>query len=329
MTAAAAARPIAGSRSLAWRAAAGLCGLLSVSPLLAWVFGLGRFSTWFLALALPAQLGLVAMAATSRRRPDLAWLRVAIGAGVLGGLIGTLGYDLFRLPFVAGGLRLLAPIDSYGVLLLGADSSSGWSGLAGWGYHFANGIGFGVAYAMVGIGRHWGWAILWAMVLETATVLTPFASTYGLQGKWHLIAIAYAAHLFYGYPLGRIVQSAAGWSRPPVRPWMAVAALSVALVVWHRPLNVDPNVAEGKAVPGRPSAVIRDGRFVPEWLRVRPGQCATIENRDAISYRLPDNTRVAAGARTRLCPDEDEGVHRVRLTGRAYSGGFVIVDPAG
>ena len=74
--------------------------------------------------------------------------------------MGTIGYDLFRLPFVASGLRVLAPIDSYGVLLLDAHTSSPLSGFAGWVYHFSNGIGFGIAYAAVALGRRrWYWAV--------------------------------------------------------------------------------------------------------------------------------------------------------------------------
>ena len=33
--------------------------------------------------------------------------------GAVAGVIGTLGYDVFRIPFAAAGRRVFAPIDSY------------------------------------------------------------------------------------------------------------------------------------------------------------------------------------------------------------------------
>lgn len=59
-------------------------------------------------------------------------------------LLGPIGYDVFRVPFeVLGGLRLLAPIDSDGVLLLDAARRPRPRVWPGWSFHFANGIGFG------------------------------------------------------------------------------------------------------------------------------------------------------------------------------------------
>ena len=39
----------------------------------------------------------------------------------------------------------------------------------------SRGIGFGIAYAMLAPRRHWRWGVAWALLLETATVVTPFA----------------------------------------------------------------------------------------------------------------------------------------------------------
>jgi hypothetical protein len=285
--------------------AAGVCGLLNVASLLAWVFGLGPFHVWFLAVGVPALAALVAIAAWSARRPEQApRLRRALVAGTLGGLLGTIGYDVFRIPFVVGGLRLFAPIDSYGVLLLDAAASSPLTGFAGWSYHFTNGIGFGIAYAVVALGRRWPWAVLWGLVLETATILTPFADSYAIRGKWDLIAIAYAAHLAYGIPLGLVVQRAARWTdlrRPaPVPVWAALAALTIGLLVWLRPTP---------SIPDRPATTVVDGRFRPEWVRVPPGGCAAVRGGDDVCD-----------------PDRRTGVHRIKLTDEPYSGGFLLVD---
>ena len=283
--------------------------LLSVAPLLAWVYGLGRFADWFRFVALPALLvvGLVAWRSSrpGGRHPDV---RTAMVVGTIGGLVGTIGYDVFRLPFLALGYRLLAPIDSYGVLLLDAHSSSPLSGFAGWAYHFSNGICFGIAYAMVALGRNWRWGLLWAMVLETASVVTPFADTYGISGRWGIIAIAYGAHIPYGIALGwagsRGEALCAHLAEVGRRaPALTVAALVAVLAVWHQPWSAGGSDAAATSVVA--------GRFSPAWVRVPVDGCIDIAGGSGTQHRCFDRA----------------GVHRIRLDGRPYSGGFVIVDP--
>lgn len=297
-----------------------LCGLLPVGALLAWSYGLGSFRGWFLAVGVPPVLALVAIGFRGGR--DDARFRLALAAGTIGGLLGAIGYDLFRVPFAMAGLRVFAPIESYGVLILGADTSGPLTHFTGWAFHFLNGIGFGIAYAMVALGRNRWWAVGWAMVLETVTIVTPFAATYGLAGKAHLIAIAYAAHVAYGLPLGSVTQSAPRAGRAPLTVGLAgglVATLVLVLVVWHRPFEVP--------APGA-DAVVTGARLRPEWLRVAPGGCASVRNADTVAYAVAvadGAPSLAPGATTRLCFSEP-GVHRLRLTSEPYSGGFVIVD---
>lgn len=308
-----------------------LLGGTSVASLLAWVFDLGSFSAWFLAVSVPGQVALLALGIWLARRADLADLRTLLIAGLLGGLIGTIGYDLFRVPFVLGGLRVLAPIDSYGVLALDAATSSTTTGFTGWSYHFANGLGFGLAYAAIaGKGRHWGFGLGWALMLETVTIVTPFASTYALSGKWVPITIAYAAHVPYGLALGWCVQHAdrvADEVRTISRLTVPVllVALFGALAVWHRPWSSQrPAELDGIA---NPAAVVREQRFEPEWLRVAPDGCVLLRNLDDRAYELDRGTPATVGASsdTTVCFDEP-GVHRVHTTDEPYAGGFVIVD---
>ncbi len=312
-------------------------GLTSVASLLAWVSGLGPFHVWFGLVTLPGAVALILAGRWAGSPKGLATdpeLATAIRLGVVAGLIGTLGYDLFRVPFIVfGGLRLFAPIESYGVLALGADTSSAWTDLAGWAYHVSNGVGFGVAYAVVATRRHWAWGVLWAMVLESATVLSPFAQAYSLSGKWGIIAIAYAAHVPFGLALGVIVQRADRWDRhlleiSPRSVWWALALTGSGLFLWHSPLTEDPKVAAGRAVAEGPSAQISEGGLSPEWLHVGVGGCAALHNGDSLRHllRVGDlETEVAAGATELLCFD-DPGVHRIRTTGEPFDGGFVIVD---
>ena len=313
----------------------GFMGLLSVASLLAWAFRLGRFDHWFAAVGAPAILTIFVVGIWVGRTRRYPRVRTALIVGVAGGLLGTVGYDLFRIPFVILGLRLFAPIESYGVLLLGADSSSPWTHLAGWAYHFSNGLGFGIFYACVALGRKWWWGLAWAMVLETATIVTPFASTYAIRGKWGLIAIAYAAHVAYGVPLGKVVEAgdrfSAGLLSISPRPirWI-LGGLAVALLLWHRPWSTPSEFRNGSSVAPGASAVVVDSKFSPDWLRIAPGGCATIRNDDEEIYQIDiarGKPSLRPGRVQKICFDTP-GVHRVRTSKRPYSGGFVIVDPA-
>jgi hypothetical protein len=314
------------------------CG--SVVPLLAWVSDLGAFHVWSLLVGLPAVAGVIAFGLLVAR-PRWPATFDAMVAGALGGLLGSLGYDVFRLPFVYGlGRQLLAPIDSYGVLLLDASSSSSLTGFAGWSYHFTNGIGFGVAYALVARNRHLVFALVWAMVLETATVVSDFAPTYGLKTDAGFnvvpIVIAYAAHVPYGLAVGwavRNVERTMGQAREVTRrPFVtATLVLVVGLALWQRPLLPDDAVSRGRAVADGPSAVIEGGRFEPAWLRVAPRECAVVRNDDDAVAPLGANGVVVAaiepGARVERCGGAKRNVERLQVDGRPFSGGWLLVDP--
>jgi hypothetical protein len=318
------------------RVAAAVClvlGLCSVAPLLAWVYGLGSFALWFWALAMPGMLVVTGIALWARRRHAFPDLQAAILAGTLGGIAGTIGYDLVRVPFLAFGLRLFAPIDSYGLLILNVPHSSPLTTFTGWSYNVANGIGFGIGYAMIGLGRRWWWAIPWALGLETMTIVTPYASSYGIAGHPDLIAIAYGAHVAYAAPLGILVSQAARWKRlteAPVPASWAVAGVAVVLLLWQRPWTEPASVAVAEKLTPQPATVVEDGGFAPEWVRLPADGCVTLVNHDATSYTLgslPGRQTLKAHAEGRYCFG-GTGVKRVQLNGVPYSGGFVIVDPA-
>jgi len=310
----------------------------SVFPLLAWVYELGSFAAWGAVVGAPLLLVLVAFATWLARSGRWPGTRAAIVAGALGGLVGTLGYDFFRVPFIyLGGYRLLAPIESYGVLLLDAGTSSPLTDFSGWAYHFANGIGFGIAYALVAAGRSWRWAILWGLFLESAVVFSPFARTYGLvtddQIKWIPITIAYAAHVPYGIAVGLFAQRSEAATAEAVRALRApvavtVLAVLVVLAVWHRPLLPDDAIDRGNAVAAGPSTVILGGEFHPSWLRVPLEGCATIENGDAAAVTLTGGAILESGARLEVCGGDAVEVRRVRVDEGEFSGGWLIVDPA-
>lgn len=331
--------PAAGPAAASSRGLAAVCavlGLLPVAPLLAWAYGLGAFAVWFWAVTVPSLLLLAVIGVATGRSARHHRLHNALVAGTVGGLLGTLAYDAFRLPFLLTGYRLFAPIDSYGVLILGADSSSPWTGLAGWVFHFGNGVGFGIVYGVVARGRRWYWALAWGMAIETLAVVTPVAGVYALRGTG-LLVIAYGGHLAYGVPLGMLVADPERTSRrlrevSTHTTTYALLGVLVALVVWQRPFVTPAPVRAGEQVAPGPSAIVANGRFSPQWLRVPPDGCVSLRNDDVVTYALSGAgtspvPRLEPGRTARVC-FAGPGVLRVRTSGRPYSGGFVIVDRA-
>jgi hypothetical protein len=221
----------------------------------------------------------------------------------------------------------------YGVLILGADSSGPWTGLTGWMFHFANGIGFGITYAVIAAGRRWQWALLWGLAIETLAVALPFAGLYVLRGPV-LLAIAYGGHLAYGAVLGKLAahpeRTASQLSEVSAHTLAyALLVVLVALVAWQRPFLTPASVRDGKQGDSGASAVVRDGRFQPEWMRVSSHGCVTLRNDDPASYVLADAVgapRLEPGRTARACFATAAAVMRVRLSPEPYSGGFVIVD---
>lgn len=307
-------------------------GMTSVVPLLVWVYDIAAFHTTFRAVAIPGACLLVAFGVVVRGGRRWPHVRSTLRLGVVAGLIGTVGYDVFRVPFVVlTRFGLLRPIESYGVLALDASESSAVTAFVGWAYHFSNGIGFAIAYMALARGRHWAWGLAWAMVLESGSVFTPFAQDYNLWDNPTAIVIAYGAHVPYGLALGIIGQRRETWERylsdagRHVVPGSLVVGVAV-LGLWLRPGIDSPDVDRGRAVADGPSAVVSDERFSPVWMRT--DACVTVRNDDDVPYTFDDAVGAPAigpGESGELCFDASR-VHRVNPTGEPHDGGFVIVD---
>jgi hypothetical protein len=333
MTAASTAETPAGTRTdvpWRWRLCLFFVAGGSIAALLADIFGIAPMWLVFWCVSVPSMLVLAAIA--TRRRIHHG-LRRMIGVGAFAGAVGTLGYDLVRIPFALAGQRVFAPIESYGLLIANESYSSGLTSTIGWLYHLSNGVTFGIAYGAIAAGRRWPWGVLWGLTLESVAVFSPFAARYGIQGQLVPIAIAYGAHVFYGYPLGRMVQDIDRVDAALLRVGrFTVAAVlvvaSVAVIGWHGPwASTKIEVEAARLSSGAtPHTIVTGNRFEPEWLRIRPGECVVIVNRTGVRYETPQGT-VAANAESTVCFDRP-GIYRVRLGNRPYSGGFVYVDSA-
>lgn len=253
----------------------------------------------------------------------------AIRLGCWGGLAGTLGYDIVRIPFHLWGMRVFAPIQAYGVWLLEAERSSGWSEAVGWSYHFSNGITFGLMYALWFGGRHWGWGVLWGLALETIVLSTPFARIFHMQGNTQAIAIAYFAHLFYGYPLGSMV---ARWKAMDARLSamassfkLGLATLLLAFIFSGLPGDRSSSVAPH-------TLQVAGNRLIPTWVRLLgPGNVQLANpGQQPVTLLQPSGKReleLAAGQSSEW-RFEEPGIYQcyVRSQGRSVSS-FIIIEP--
>ena len=132
-------------------------------------------------------------------------LLLCLRAGLLGGIWGTIGYDLVRVPFHLAGQNPFVPIRAYGVWITGAAASSPLTDVVGLAYHASNGITFGVMYmALVGDAsrRSWWWAVAFATLLELAMLVTPYTTFFGIHPTTRFVIVTFAAHAIFGVALG-------------------------------------------------------------------------------------------------------------------------------
>jgi hypothetical protein len=195
----------------------------SILSLLAQFYDLCSIGAFTRRVSLPALLALLAWAVLDRAIGSQRLCR-GIVVGSLAGLVAAFAYDIFRLPFVfaqqIGIERLVPPLQlfrvfpRFGAMILGQPvEQSVYSPLAqlvGWGYHFSNGLTFGVMYvALVGHAsrRHWAWAVLFAVGLELGMLFTPYPIFFGIALTPKFVVITLAAHLVFGVVLGLSARS--------------------------------------------------------------------------------------------------------------------------
>ncbi len=201
----------------------------SIWCLLAEMYGWLDMRTFFFSILLPATTLLYGMAVLDWARGDgRMWRAVVIGT--IGGLVGAVAYDIFRLPFVfsdAWGLGrfgipqmpLFKVFPRFGALLLGEPleqpSYSLTANLLGWAYHFSNGATFGVMFASLYAGAReaygqvqggeWkaiGWATLMAAGIELCLLASPYAAFFGVAVTPRFVVVTLVAHIIFGLGLG-------------------------------------------------------------------------------------------------------------------------------
>jgi hypothetical protein len=201
----------------------------SIWCLLAEMYHFLDMRTFFYSILLPSTVALYGIAVLDRARGDgRLWRAVMIGT--LGGLVGAVAYDIFRLPFVysdAWGLGrfgipqmpLFKVFPRFGALLLGEPveqpSYSLAAHLIGWAYHFSNGATFGVMFASMYVGAREAcgqfrssavkaipWAMCMAAGIELCLLASPYAAFFGIAITPRFVVVTLTAHLIFGIGLG-------------------------------------------------------------------------------------------------------------------------------
>ena len=201
-----------------------LLAATSIACLLGEMYRLWPMRVFTLTVFVPACCVLIAMAIDDRWRGDGRLCRMIV-IGAVAGFLAAVAYDVFRLPFVfskSWGLSAVVPplplfkvFPQFGAMILGQrDSSSLAANVIGWSYHFSNGITFGVMYAAMVNGqwrRLWWVAIVFAVGLEIAMLVTPYPATFGIRVTGVFIAVTLAAHAIFGVTMGRTSIGLEGW----------------------------------------------------------------------------------------------------------------------
>lgn len=139
-------------------------------------------------------------------------LRRCIYAGAAAGLVATVAYDASRLILIEiTGIRFW-PFDIFrvfGEALFGTALGDRVTRMAGFLYHLANGVGFGVAYTVWWGRRGILAGVLFAMGLELCMVIV-YPGWLQMKAIGEFLQVSVIGHLVYGSVLGWSARRALG-----------------------------------------------------------------------------------------------------------------------
>jgi len=189
------------------RVGAIICAAVSLVALLAHVGGVFLMGSFLTFLGVPSLLLLFCLAALGRWL-DARVFVTCLAVGLLGGVVATLAYDVTRLLFRSSRLfdyDGFVSIYIFGSWISGRPTDSWEATVAGWGYHFWNGISFGIFYTLAFGRRRWLWGVGYGAVME-ASMLGLFPLFVPIVSPMSFVVISMIGHLVYGGVLGRIAQ---------------------------------------------------------------------------------------------------------------------------
>ncbi|MFO1485067.1 MAG: hypothetical protein U1F71_17035 [Verrucomicrobiaceae bacterium] len=318
----------------------GFASFGSIALLLGQLYRCGSMNRLFWVVGLPCIVIMACSWWRGVKAGDTEFL-LRLKAGLVGGLLGTLGYDLVRIPLHCMGLNPLTPIRHYGVWITGGDHSTWLTDLAGLAYHFSNGITFAWMYALAACRRHGAWAVVWALVLETLAVFCVFGEVFAIRTAYDVLTVAYAAHLFYGAPLGwacRRPEQALAWFQPLARrggAWMTGLGM-LALALWF-PFAWQPSAPNHTNKPGE--VAVGPDAIRPGILDLNAGSIVMLRNEAPepvkLIHRRPGKRAVAVDEilletqGTHPLRLQDSGIHQLLAPGRPWRSIFISVQSNG
>lgn len=152
---------------------------------------------------------LIVIVATVRghtRLTNRAW------AGVVAGLVGTLGLEViratsFRLGGMPGDMPRLLGVLLTDRFMMGPNLGSD---LLGWAYHFWNGVAFAVIFAVIFGRRPLKWSVVYAQLIGLGLLAGPVVKSFGIgpfgSEMPAMPATVVLAHLVFGLLMGRVLQ---------------------------------------------------------------------------------------------------------------------------
>ena len=199
--------PATRGRDLALRVSAAVCAIMSLAALVAHVFGVVAMPYSLTFVGVPSVLLLFALAALARRLQADVFLN-CLAVGLVGGFAATAAYDLSRVALRASGLFQydgFTAIYIFGSWISGTPMTTTASAVAGWVYHFWNGLSFGVFYTLTFGRSHWLYGVAYGTVMELLMLgLFPFFVR--VSNQLDFIGLSMAGHIVYGAVLGVIAQ---------------------------------------------------------------------------------------------------------------------------
>jgi hypothetical protein len=192
------------------------------------------------------------------------------------------------------GIPVFKAISYFGTAILSAPRPTALSELVGWGFHFSNGVGFAVMYALLVRRPRWWTAVGWGVLLEAMMLATPYAEVFGYRRSWSFVATSLGAHVVYGLGLwlgllrcpalvdapDAVASARAPWRGRALAAWLAApAVIGVIAVDFHSlhaasiPASPPPYLGPGLLVtwhtpePDRIGAIWLTSRFIDSAAR--------------------------------------------------------------
>ncbi|GAC1399136.1 MAG: hypothetical protein NVSMB52_12680 [Chloroflexota bacterium] len=189
--------------TLELRASTFICASISLVALLAHIAGVLEMRYFLFFFGIPSLLFLTSVAAYARLIDQTVFVNV-LEVGLFAGIVATVAYDVARLALME---THIFDYDSYkaitifGSWITKTPRTTSQSFLAGWTYHYWNGISFSIMYMVIFARWHWLWGVGYGLVMEMA-MLGIFPLFLTINNPAGFVALSLTGHVVYGVVIG-------------------------------------------------------------------------------------------------------------------------------